>query len=151
MRALAAAALAGLSCAAAPELWVEALRADAAPVGGALSPGTSVVLVWAESDQAAWGRIVRARTETPLDESKLLADVFETASVERIEIAVGGPYPDLNEQVLLDAFQGSRRDLMPGLSVIYVSPTPPGEKLVEVFERRGSQWRHQPWRGDPPR
>ena len=145
MRARVAAGLLFLACAAPPEAWLEALRADAGPT---LAPGTPAVLVWADGRDAAWGRIVRARTEAPLEESRLLARIFATASVRSAEVVVGGPYPDLSEQVLIDAFLIADRDRVPGLRVVYVSPEPPGEKLIELFERHGAEWLHRAWSGE---
>lgn len=143
-------ALAALAaCAGGSEAQKAALRADA-EAGGPLAPGAALVLVWAESPEEAWQRIVRARTEAPLEESQLLALAFARAAIERVEAAVGGPHPVLNDQVLIDAFLLMPRDRVPNLHVIYVSPEPPGEKLVEIFELRGATWEHRPWTGEAP-
>lgn len=131
------------------QAWIEALRADAAP--GGVPAETPLVLVWAESRDAAWGRIVRARTEGPLEESELLARIFATASVAPVEVVVGGPHAELDEQVLIDAFRIAERDRVPGLRVLYVSPEPPGDRLLELCERHGAACLHRLWRGDPPR
>ena len=154
MRPTAAAVALGLTlvlaCVAPPnEAWLAALRADAAP--GGLAPETPLVLVWAEDPEAAWGRIVRARTEAPLEESELLARVFEAAAVGPVEVAMGGPYSELNEQVMIDAFGITERDRVPGLRVLYVSPEPPGDRLLQLCERHRAACLHRPWRGDPPR
>ena len=62
---------------------MEILRSDAA-AGGAVSADAAWVLVWADDPEAAWGRIVRARTEEHLEESRLLAGAFRPASVETV-------------------------------------------------------------------
>lgn len=139
-----------LACASSSqEAWVAALRADAA--AGGMGPDTPVVLVFAEGRDAAWGRIVRARTEAALEESELLASVFASAAVAPVEVAVGGPWAELNEQVVIDAFGLAERDRLPGLRVLYVSPEPPGGRVLELCAHHRATCLHRLWRGDPPR
>lgn len=138
-----------MACATSLDPWVEALRSDAA-AGGPVSEQAAVVLIWADSKQDSWKQIVRARTESPLQESRLLARSFEAASVSELEVVTGGPQPALNEQVVIDAFSITPRERLPGLQLIYVSPGSPSERLIEVFELRGVRWSHRPWLGELP-
>ena len=114
-----------------------------------VAAGAALVSVEADSTEAAWGRIVRARTETPLAESRLLARAFEAAAAEPALIAVGGPYPKLTEQVLLDAFALARTDPLAGLRLVHVSPEPPSAELLAVCAKRGAVCEHRAWTGRP--
>jgi hypothetical protein len=102
------------------------------------------VAVEAESQEAAWGEIVRARTEKPREVSLLLARLFEESRVRAREVVVGGPYPLLTDQVLRDAFDLVPGEL-PGLRLVEVSAEPPSEALLALCRERGAVCRHEPW------
>lgn len=87
-----------------------------------------------------------ARGESPLEESRVLAALFESAGRESVEVVVGGPYPPLTEQVLLDALVLARSARLSGLRVVIVSPEPPAPALRAALEASAVAWAHARWR-----
>jgi hypothetical protein len=104
----------------------------------------------ADSAEAAWGRIVRARTEEPLEESRLLALAFDATTAEPAQIVVGGRYPSLTEQVLLDAFALARGARLSGLQLVHVSPEPPSAALLAACAKRSAVCTHRRWSETEP-
>lgn len=102
------------------------------------------VAVDARSEDAAWGEIVRARTEQPRETSRVLAQVFEQAHSRPLEVVVGGPYPKLTDQVLRDAF-GLAHGELEGLRLVEVGAEPLSEELLALCRERGAECLHQLW------
>ena len=143
--------VAAASCALfrAPPTPVQQLRREVDGMPG-LASEAAFVPVDADSAEAAWGRIVRARTETPLAESRQLALAFDATAAEPAQIVVGGRYPKLTEQVLLDAFALARTARLPGLQLVLVSPEPPFAALLAACEDRGAVCTHWRWSETQP-
>jgi hypothetical protein len=107
-----------------------------------------VVAVDAESNDDAWGRVVRARTESPLEESKQLAQVFDAHVGGPTRVVVGGLYPQLTEQVLVDAFALVDATSLAQLRVVVVGPDPVTPRLRDACTRRDVVCTHQAWPTD---
>jgi hypothetical protein len=135
----------GAACAAVVPSTRERLDALVIADGG---PDAIVVAVDAESNDGAWGRVVRARTETPLDESKQLARVFDAHVGGPTRVVVGGPYPQLTEQVLVDAFSLVDATSLAQLRVVVVGPDPVTPRLRDACTRRDAVCTHQAWPTD---
>jgi hypothetical protein len=150
---LAAACLALLASACAstlgPEDALHALRRDARELTDGSSE-TAYVPVLADSAEDARGRIVRARTGRRLDESRVLAATFEPAAREAVEVVVGGPYPALVEQVLLDALAQTPQPRLPGLRVVVISRDAPSAALQQALEASEAAWVHGVWQAPEP-
>ncbi|MEM7413375.1 MAG: hypothetical protein AAF430_24300 [Myxococcota bacterium] len=149
---VAAACIALLAFGCGPKLdaaWAAAHLRAAATSASEGGGRPAVVPVWAASEEAAWGRVVRAQTEEPLDESRALTALFDEADGAAVEAWVGGPHAPLNDQVLLDALRFTRRARVPGAHVVFVSPVPPGEDLEAMLEERGVRWSHTLWTATP--
>lgn len=135
----------GAACAAPTPSVRERLGALAIAEAG---PDVIVVAVDAESNEAAWGRVVRARTETPLDESQQLARVFDAHVGGPTRVVVGGPYAQLTEQVLVDAFALVDAASLAQLRVVVVGPDPITRRLRDACTRRDVVCTHQIWSSD---
>jgi len=128
---------------------VSTLRSDRLRelAGAKAGPDASWVLIDAESSQAAWGRVVRARTEAPLEESELLAHLFDAGADAGAEIVAGGPYAPLNEQVLRDAFALAGRQDLGGVHLVVVGPEPTSPELGRLCSERGATCDPVEWVG----
>lgn len=99
-----------------------------------LGSGANVLVLNAESEMAAWVLVTEARSNGPIVPSRRLALGFADGARKRIQYVVGGPYPQLNNRALLDAFTICKESRLPGLVVVLVSPKPPSEELVLTAE-----------------
>ena len=128
---------------------MRSLQRDARALADA-STETAYLPVLADSPEDAWGRVVRARTGKLLEESRVLAATFEPASRESVEVVVGGPYPQLVEQVMLDALAITPRARLTGLRVVLISREPPSAKLRQALDASQAAWVHGPWQEPLP-
>lgn len=117
------------------------LRLAAAEIGS----DPSVVVIDAESAQAAWGRVVRARTEAPLEESELLARLFDASADAPVEVVAGGPHAPLNEQVLRDAFSMAVLRDLGAVHLVVVGPEVPSPKVAQLCRDRGAACEAVAW------
>lgn len=97
-----------------------------------VGPDARVMVLNAASDMAAWVLVTEALSNGPIVPSRRLALGFENAARKRVRYVVGGPYPQLNNRALLDAFTSCKESRLPGLEIVLVSPKPPDEELVET-------------------
>jgi hypothetical protein len=140
-----AAAIALAACASPPsdaELK-SALKRAAASVPG-FSSGARVVVVNADSEMDAWTRVAQATSEGPSGLSRVLAQAFSQAEHKSLDFVVGGPYAQLTDRVLLDAFAGVRAARLPGLRVVHVSPKEPSDALREAARPLRAVLLHRP-------
>ena len=135
-----------LACAAPPdEEQIEAaLRRVAASVP-ALSREARVVVVQADGEMDAWTQVVQSTAEGPSGLARMLAQAFARAERASVDYVVGGPYPQLNERVVLDAFGLVRAPRLPGLTLLFVSGKPPGDDLEERVGALGATLLHRPF------
>ena len=134
-----------LACATPPgdEQVEAALRLVAASVP-TLSPEARVVAVNADSEMDAWARVVQSRAEGPSGLARMLAQAFARAERTPLDYVVGGPYPQLNERVVLDAFGSVRAPRLPGLTLLFVSDKPPSDELEQSASALGATLLHRP-------
>jgi hypothetical protein len=135
-----------LACAAPPdEAQIEAaLRRVAASVP-ALSREARVVVVEADSEMDAWTQVVQSKAEGPSGLARVLAQAFARAERASVDYVVGGPYPQLNERVVLDALGLVRAPRVPGLRLLFVSGKPPSEELGQRAGALGAKLLHRPF------
>jgi hypothetical protein len=74
----------------------------------------------------------------------MLAQAFARAERAPVDYVVGGPYPQLNERVVLDAFGGVRAPRLPGLTLLFVSDKPPSDELRQSAGTLGATLLHRP-------
>jgi hypothetical protein len=102
------------------------------------------VVVNADSEMDAWTDVARATSEGPLGLSRVLAQAFARAERQRAAFVVGGPYPQLSDRILLDAFSAVRAPRLPGLTLLLVSPKAPSDALSDAAAGRGAALLHRP-------
>lgn len=89
-----------------------------------------VIPIYADSKLVAQGLLYEARHYPDSSEmSALLGKRLAAASKRRISLVVGGPYPDLTEQVLTNALALNRRQGLRGMKVVLVSSKGPSPDL----------------------
>ena len=134
-----------LACAAPPgdEQIESALRRAAASVP-TLSPEARVVSVNADSEMDAWAQVVQSAAEGPSGLARMLAQAFARAERAPVDYVVGGPYPQLNERVVLDAFGNVRAPRLPGLTLLFVSENAPSDELRRNAGALGVTLLHRP-------
>ena len=134
-----------LACAAPPgdEQVETALRRAAASVP-TLSPEARVVAVNADSEMDAWTQVVQSDVEGPSGLARMLAQAFARAERAPVDYVVGGPYPQLNERVVLDAFGSVRAPRLPGLTLLFVSDKPPSDELRQSAGALRATLLHRP-------
>ena len=71
---------------------------------------------------------------------------FATASSRRTSFVVGGPYADLCDQVVRNAFALNRDRRLLDLSVIFVAPEPPSQELRVAAAAAHVRLQHRPLR-----
>ena len=84
-----------------------------------------------------------ARTEPRARESLDLAQQFSLARTRRVHMIVGGPYSDLNRQVVWNALAYHDRVALPGLVIVYASPGAPDDELTALARRKRVQLIHR--------
>jgi hypothetical protein len=109
-------------------------------------PDATVLAIGADSSKDAWGRVVRARTEAPLEESEQLARIFDASVGAPADVVAGGPFPQLTEQVLLDAFALVNARSLPKLRVVSVSAEPLSTELEAACAEHDATCVHASWR-----
>ncbi len=108
-----------------------------------VGPEVNLMTFFASSDSEAWVRVVEARSNGPIEPSRRLALGFEAAARKTLRYVVGGPYEQLNDRALLDAFTICKEPRLPGLEVIFVSPDPPSEELANTARAYGAVLLHR--------
>jgi len=127
-----------LACASPPtDADVEAdLRRLSADVRG-LGSSPRLVVLNAGSSMDAWSHVAESKAEGPSVRARALGRRFAKGSQERVGIVVGGPFPQLNDRMVLDALEASGSGPLPGLTLVIVSPEPPEERLrIAALQRR---------------
>ena len=135
-----------LACAAPPgdEQIESALRRAAASVP-TLAPDARVVTVNADSEMDAWTQVVESRAQGPSGLARMLAQAFARAERAPVDYVVGGPYPQLNERIVLDAFGSVRVPRLPGLTLLFVSEKTPSDELRRSAGALGATLLHRPF------
>ena len=134
------------ACAAPPdEEQIEALLRRVAASVPALSPEARVVAVTADSEMEAWAQVVQSKAEGPSGLARMLAQAFAYAERTPLDYVVGGPYPQLNERVVLDAFGDVRATRLPGLTLLFVSEDPPSDELAQRARTLRATLLHRPF------
>jgi hypothetical protein len=84
-----------------------------------------------------------ARTEPRRRLSLDLAQQVSLGKTRRVHFVVGGPFADLNEQIVSNALDYQEREL-PGLVLVFVSPDPPDSELGALAQRKRVRLIHRP-------
>jgi len=100
--------------------------------------------LYAATRMEALTRVADARTERRDRESLDLAQQFALGKTRRLHMIVGGPYPDLNREVVWNALTYHEGTALPGLVVVYASPSEPDAELAALARRKRVQLIHRP-------
>ena len=144
-----AAALCALACATPPsdeevETQLRAIAAEVKPRGE-----LRVVSIHAESRMDAWTKLAEEKVDGKeggsAQSARRLARAFEKSHRVRVAVVTGGPYADLNERMVQDAFAlaKEKHQRMAGLTLVFVSPEPPSPELRAVVRSAGSLLVHR--------
>ena len=86
--------------------------------------------VYAQTKMEAW--ILRSEAKSDPASSPLslqLADGFRLGQRRRVDYVVGGPFPALSEQLVLNGLRMNEGRALPGLRIVLVSPAAPTPEL----------------------
>jgi hypothetical protein len=144
-----AAALCAFACATPPsdeevEAQLRAIAAEVKPRGE-----LRVVSIHAESRMDAWTKLAEEKAEGKAggasQPARRLARAFEKSHRLRVAVVTGGPYADLNEQMVQEAFAlaKEKHPRMAGLTLVFVSPEPPSPELRAVVRIAGALLVHR--------
>ena len=100
--------------------------------------------IHADSRMEAWARLGDARAQTSDALSRALGQQLRATRTRRLTFVVGGPYPDLSDQVILNALEWNQGSVLPGLTLVYVSPEPPSAELSSKLDQKRARVVHQP-------
>ena len=103
----------------------------------------SVVPVSADSPMMAWTLIASSRADGPSSDAKALRHKLRAGAAGPARIVVGGPFPHLTEQVVLDAFELNRGGALPGLTLVVVGGEDPPSQVVAEARRLGARVFHR--------
>ncbi len=101
------------------EALEEKLRQAGASVRG-LGSDPSVFPITADSQMAAWTLAAESKESGPLPLARQLNHRMDRASKRHRMLVVGGPYPSLSREVVLDALALNEGKPLPGLVLVYV-------------------------------
>lgn len=96
-----------------------------------------IVVLNAGSQMDAWGKISASQADGPSTRMQALGSQLAKADRRRVGVVMGGPFPQLNDRMVLDALAASGTGPLPGLTLLLVSPEPPHEDVrLEARRRR---------------
>jgi hypothetical protein len=84
----------------------------------------------------AWGQVTASHAEGPSTRMQALGSQLAKANRLRVGVVMGGPFPQLNDRMVLDALAASGSGPLPGLTLLVVSPDPPQEDVRDEARRR---------------
>ena len=100
--------------------------------------------VHAQTKMEAW--ILRSEAKAEPEASLLslqLADGFKIGQRRKIDFVVGGPFPELSDQLVLNGLLLNEGRALPGLRIILVSPAVPTSELRRAASARRVQLEHR--------
>jgi hypothetical protein len=120
-------------------------RLERAAVPLAAGRATRVYPIWADSRIAAFGLLTEAKHDPSSPLSLQLSRSIALAARRGMNVVVGGPYPELSDRVLQNAFQLNREVPLRGLRLVLVSPSPPTPELASAANRARANLYHRPF------
>ena len=91
-----------------------------------------VIPIYAETSLIARALLTEARANPDSPLIKRIGRSLGVAAKRRFHVVVGGPYPELSDQVLRSAFAHHREQGLGGLTVVYVSDVAPSPALARA-------------------
>ncbi len=102
--------------------------------------------IFAETKTEAWVLLADARSDPGSSLSSQLSSHLATASSRRQVLVVGGPYSELCDQLLVNAFSLRRDRPLRGLTLVLVAPDPPSPSLRAAASAASARLYHRPLR-----
>ncbi|HEY8154904.1 MAG TPA: hypothetical protein VII72_12320 [Myxococcota bacterium] len=99
--------------------------------------------IFAETKTEAWVLLADARSDPESPQSRQLSAHLATAASRRQVLVVGGPYPDLCDQVVLNAFALRRDRPLRGLTLVFVAPAPPSASVTAAASAASARLVHR--------
>jgi hypothetical protein len=115
---------------------VETTLGRAAAVVPGISKQRRLVAIHAETKMEAWAFLAEAKSgpdASPM--SRHLGNQFARGERYRLDIVVGGIYPSLSDQVLVNALEMNSTRQLRGLRVVLVSKNEPSEALRKAAKK----------------
>ena len=100
--------------------------------------------VYAQTKMEAW--ILRSEAKTEPESSPLslqLADGFRIGQLRKVDYVVGGPFPELSDELVLNGLLLNEGRALPGLRIVLVSPAAPTSELRRAANARRAQLEHR--------
>ena len=91
-----------------------------------------IIPIYAESKMVAFGLLTEAKTQPASRFSTRLGRKLARAHHRRLHVVVGGPYPELSDRVLANAFRMNHEPGLHGLTVVFVSTERPSPELADA-------------------
>jgi hypothetical protein len=107
---------------------------------------TRVVPIYAETSLLAQAMLYEARHDPDSELSALLGKRMAAASKRRITLVVGGPYPELTEQVLANALHLNEEQGLRGMKLVLVSEQGPSPELSRAAREARVRLYHHSYR-----
>jgi len=108
-----------------------------------LSPQPRVFAIHASTRMEALTLLADARTEPEERLSLALARQVAIGKTRRVHFVVGGPFGELNQQIVTNALT-YHENALPGLVLVLVSPDEPDAELAALARNRRVQLIHRP-------
>ena len=137
---------AGLALACATTLSLDDLDQRLRLVGRSVQGAQAEFLtlpVHADSQVAAWTLLAEARSDEGSGMGRALNHDFRRSVQRPITVVVGGPWPDLTREVVLEAWLLQERETRPNLTLIYVGPEEYADELGDVTRRHRARFVHR--------
>ncbi len=100
--------------------------------------------VYAQTKMEAWILRWEAKTEPESSPPSLqLADGFRIGQLRKVDYVVGGPFPELSDQLVLNGLLLNEGRALPGLRIVLVSPAAPTSELRRAASARRVQLEHR--------
>ena len=103
-----------------------------------------IIPVHAQTKMEAF--ILRTEAKTSPEASPIslqLADGFRLGQRRRVDYVIGGPFPDLLEQLVLNGLHMNEGRALPGLRIVLVSPSAPTPELRKAASARRVRLEHR--------
>jgi hypothetical protein len=103
-----------------------------------------LIPIYAETSFIARALLTEARVnpESPL--TTQVSKRLGIAARRKFHVVLGGPYPDLSDRILLNAFALNRKQGLAGLTIVYVSDARPSFELAEAASEVHAHLHHRP-------
>ena len=105
-----------------------------------------IIPIYAETKMAAWALLADAKSDPSSQMSHRLSRGLASAARRGFGVVVGGPYPALSDQVVLNALTLNNEHPLGGMTIVFVSEKPPSEELRKAAKHADARLYHREFR-----